>query len=222
MGTRPPEKIERCDYVLAIDFETANTEPASACALGATLLRGSEVVATKSARFRPYTGQYFCFTDIHGIRWNDVRNEPHFDAVWRDFQSLWEEADLIIAHNASFDMRVLFACARQGGFVPEPRWYSCTVEIARSRWPEFPNHKLNTLCDELNIDLAHHNAESDATACAAIYVAATRENTSIYIYENAGWTTTNVPASATYTRRDRIGRQPVTKSRVGTDARGRT
>jgi DNA polymerase-3 subunit epsilon len=35
-------------------------------------------------------------------------------------------------------------------------------------WPEFSNHKLNYLSDKFDIQLDHHNASSDAQACALI------------------------------------------------------
>jgi DNA polymerase-3 subunit epsilon len=192
--------------VLAIDFETANHAPESACALGATLLHEGEAVAHRTALIRPYTGKDFCFTGLHGIGWNDVKNEPRFDRVWESFRPLWEEADLVIAHNVSFDLRVLFACGRAGGVAPEPRWYACTVALARARWPQLPNHKLDTVCSSLNIRLSHHDAASDASACASVYAAAMKLSPRMTVYANAAWTETNVPLSTADTMRDQLGR----------------
>ncbi|MDF3024853.1 MAG: polymerase epsilon subunit-like 3-5 exonuclease, partial [Alphaproteobacteria bacterium] len=48
----------------------------------------------------------------------------------------------------------------------------CTVNVARSKWPELANHKLNTVSKHLNIELNHHDAASDAHACANIYLRA--------------------------------------------------
>ena len=36
--------------------------------------------------------------------------------------------------------------------------------------PELKNHKLDTICDALGIELDHHNALSDAKACANILI----------------------------------------------------
>ena len=36
--------------------------------------------------------------------------------------------------------------------------------------PQLPNHKLDTLCAYLDIDLDHHQAGSDSRACAEILI----------------------------------------------------
>ena len=49
--------------------------------------------------------------------------------------------------------------------------YIDTLQIARNFYPNFPNHKLNTVCERLDIDLKHHhNALEDAMACAKIFL----------------------------------------------------
>ena len=56
-------------------------------------------------------------------------------------------------------------------FEIEPPVYQTldTLKTSRQLFPAFPNHKLNTICDQLNIDLHHHhNALDDAHACANI------------------------------------------------------
>jgi DNA polymerase-3 subunit epsilon len=53
----------------------------------------------------------------------------------------------------------------------------CTVELARSLWRLKPA-KLPDVCRHLSIPLIHHQAGSDARACAEIVIAA----------EQDGWT----------------------------------
>lgn len=43
-----------------------------------------------------------------------------------------------------------------------------TVDLAK-QYLKLPNYKLNTVCEALSIDLNHHEAMSDALACAQIY-----------------------------------------------------
>lgn len=40
--------------------------------------------------------------------------------------------------------------------------------MGRACYPNLPNHKLNTLCEYLQINLNHHNAGSDSHACAEL------------------------------------------------------
>ena len=40
--------------------------------------------------------------------------------------------------------------------------------MSRRLLPQLPNHKLNTLCDFLDLELDHHRAGSDSLACGEI------------------------------------------------------
>jgi len=77
----------------------------------------------------------------------------------------------LAAHNASFDKGVLEgACAHYGITAPTLP-FRCTVQMARKAWNLRPT-KLPDVCRHLGIDLDHHNALSDAMACALIVLAA--------------------------------------------------
>ncbi|MGL5694720.1 MAG: 3'-5' exonuclease, partial [Peptostreptococcaceae bacterium] len=94
------------DFV-AIDFETANAQRASACSLGITVVKNNKVVEEKYWLIKPYP---FKFDPrnifIHGIREEDVINEKEFDEIWCEIKPYLEN-NLVIAHNSSFDFSVL-------------------------------------------------------------------------------------------------------------------
>ena len=46
--------------------------------------------------------------------------------------------------------------------------YLCTCQMGKRAYPYLPNHKLNTLCDHLQLSLDHHKAGSDSRACALL------------------------------------------------------
>ena len=71
---------------------------------------------------------------------------------------------------------VLRACCERTGFEPPPLPFLCTVRLARAQWDIHPT-KLPDVCRHLGIELRHHQADSDAEACARIVIAA----------EQAGW-----------------------------------
>ena len=50
--------------------------------------------------------------------------------------------------------------------------YIDTVQISRIAYPELYNHKLNTVAEYLDIDLNHHNGQSDSLACMMILLKA--------------------------------------------------
>lgn len=155
---------------LAIDFETANYRRSSACAVGLVLAEDQHIVAEEAFLIRPPKNQ-FQFTHIHGLTWEDVRDAPTFGELWPDIVALVEKADFFAAHNAPFDRSVLRRCCEISGFTIPRQAFSCTVKLARDQWGIYPT-KLPDVCKELNIPLKHHDAASDARACAEIVIAA--------------------------------------------------
>jgi DNA polymerase-3 subunit epsilon len=84
---------------------------------------------------------------------------------------MFDGVDFIAAHNAPFDRNVLRACCEAHGIEPPRQRFACTMKLARKVWGIYPT-KLPDVCDELGIDLDHHEALSDAEACARIVIAA--------------------------------------------------
>lgn len=164
---RPP--LEFC----AIDFETANIYPNSACAVGLVRVRGARIVAADTWLIRP-PFRRFDFTRIHGIAWDHVRASPTFADLWRDIAGYLEGVAFVAAHNASFDRRVLDACVRYWHLVPPPVPFLCTVQLARRVWNIRPT-TLRHVADALHLPLEHHEAGSDARACASIVMRAHKE-----------------------------------------------
>lgn len=153
---------------VAIDFETANNSPTSACAIGMTKIINGRITDTYYTLIRP-PSEKFLYTDIHNITWNMVKNAPTYLEIWPKMAEFLEDAALIIAHNASFDRNVLRACCGLYS-IPIPKIpYACTVKGSRKAFGLHRN-RLNILCEHLGITLEHHNAGSDASAAAQIYI----------------------------------------------------
>jgi DNA polymerase III subunit epsilon len=160
---------------VAIDFETANYQPDSACALGLVKVVGGVIVDKQVHLIRPPTRD-FAFTYIHGLTWKDVAKKDDFGNVWLKVESLLHGVEFLAAHNASFDRRVLEACCATYR-IPAPSLpFQCTVQVARRTWGIYPT-KLSNVCEKLEIELNHHEALSDAMACAKIMIAATSGST---------------------------------------------
>ncbi|MFQ5890876.1 MAG: 3'-5' exonuclease [Gemmatimonadota bacterium] len=155
---------------VAIDFETADYEPDSACAIGLVRVEDGEIVARYHHLIRP-PRRAFVFTDLHGISWKDVRGQPTFSRLWPELTEFWRGADFFAAHNAAFDRSVLQACCTRAGLRPPAKDFTCTVELSRRVWGIRPT-KLSDVCRALRIPLNHHQALSDAEACARIVIAA--------------------------------------------------
>ena len=156
--------------LVAIDFETANNARDSACSVGLVKVANGQIVGTAVHLIRPPTRE-FLYTYIHGLTWTHVQNAPGFGALWPKLEPMLAGADFLAAHNATFDKGVLAACCARHAIAAPALPFRCTVQMARRAWNLYPT-KLSNVCEALGIQLNHHEALSDALACARIVLAA--------------------------------------------------
>jgi len=153
-----------------IDFETANRSMASACSIGIMVVEDGEVLHEAVYGIKPHV-KYAYFDEfnisIHGIRYEDVEGEPEFDGIYPKLLP-WFKDSILMAHNASFDMSVLKSLLRLYHIEPPTIKYIDSLEIARKVYPFLRNHRLNTVCEHLEIELNHHEALSDARGSCLI------------------------------------------------------
>ena len=160
----------------AIDFETANSSNASACAVGLARVRDGRIVETTGWLIRPPAGHDRFFelnTRIHGIRAEDVVGAKDWTDQLGDLAG-FAGGDVLVAHNAGFDMAVLKrACEATGDDCP-PYRYACSLQVARKVY-QLESYRLPFVAAEAGFaDFPHHNATADAVACAHIMIDAAR------------------------------------------------
>jgi DNA polymerase-3 subunit epsilon len=155
----------------AIDFETANSNRGSVCAVGLVTVENGEIVGRLRQLIRPDPCEFDPFNiSIHGISEADVADAPSFPEFW---PSLWPRVSgPLVAHNASFDMSVLRHVLDLSGIQYPETDYFCTRVIAHLAWPQHPTYALDYIARTLGITFQHHDAAEDAYACALIAVAA--------------------------------------------------
>lgn len=169
---KAPKSLPPLDRTfVAIDFETADHGADSACSVGLVRVEDRQIVARETVLIRPPRSRML-FTHVHGITWPMVKDAPVFKDVWLKALPLLEGAQYLAAHNAGFDRGVLNACCLAHGLPVPPLQFVCTVQIARRVWQMKPAN-LPAVCRRLGIGLIHHDAGSDAEACARIIIAAT-------------------------------------------------
>ncbi|MEA5030887.1 MAG: 3'-5' exonuclease [Sphaerochaeta sp.] len=154
---------------VAIDFETANNDPISACSVGLAKMENGRVVDSYYTLINPPSSYFSPMNiSIHGIRPEQVADAPTFETVWPDMLMFIGD-DLLIAHNAPFDIGILRAMLNWYGLpIPSIR-YTCTVRISRKVWPELPSHKLTDLSRHFGFDYQAHHALEDAVNCALVF-----------------------------------------------------
>jgi DNA polymerase-3 subunit epsilon len=156
----------------AIDFETANSSNASACAVGLVRVRDGRIVDQTGWLIRPPAGHDVFFelnVRIHGIQPEDVIGAATWSDQLADIVAFAGD-DVMVAHNAGFDMAVLKrACDATGDDCP-PYRYACSLQVARKVY-RLESYRLPFVAAEAGFaDFPHHNATADALACAHVMI----------------------------------------------------
>ncbi len=155
---------------VGIDFETANSNPLSACSVGLVVFDAGEVIFEFESLIKPpnkYRDFAYFNSRIHKISKEDILEAMSWKEIYPVIAPYLDEA-LIVAHNARFDMKVLRSLNEYYDLHLPKANYFCSVDVSRQVLPYLINHKLNTVSEFLEINLNHHNAKSDALASAMI------------------------------------------------------
>lgn len=154
--------------IIAFDVETPNTYNDRICAIGLTAIENGEITGTYYYLVNPECDFDSICIGIHGIRPKDVTDAPKFPEIWNNIKNLFR-SHLVAFHSGScFDLMVLQKTLYAYGIEESLVYYVDTVSISRALVKDTENHKLPTLCKRFNINLNHHNAESDSYACAKL------------------------------------------------------
>ncbi len=143
---------------LAIDFETANYESNNACSAGLVRIDDDKISEKVCHLIRP-SSKYFAFTHIHGLIWNEVEKARSFGGLWLDIEYLFDDVDFVVAHNVSFDGKILHGCCDHHGIKVPNLNYVCSMMTSREAWGIYPT-KLSDVCRHLSLKLNHHEALS--------------------------------------------------------------
>ncbi|MGS0416155.1 3'-5' exonuclease [Bacillus cereus] len=157
------------DYVV-IDFETTGFNPYNdkIIQVAAVKYRNHELVDQFVSYVNPERSIPDRITSLTGITNYRVSDAPTIEEVLPLFLAFLH-TNVIVAHNASFDMRFLKSNVNMLG-LPEPKNKVIdTVFLAKRYMKHAPNHKLETLKRMLGIRLSSHNAFDDCITCAAVY-----------------------------------------------------
>jgi DNA polymerase III subunit epsilon len=160
---------------VALDFETANARPDSACQLGLVRVVQGRMVREGSWLIRP---DPFYFSPgcvaVHGIQPADVEQAPSWDQLWGELAE-WFTDQVLVAHNARFDMNVLRGTLLRHDLAVPPLEFTCTRAVARLAWPGQMGYGLKPLAARLGIVFRHHDALEDARACATLMLQAAEQ-----------------------------------------------
>ena len=149
---------QHVDFV-AIDFETATSDPNSACAVGLAFVVGLEVVATTHRLIQPLATSTLRGTSTSTASTPRTRSTPpDFPPSGRNSTPCWQAGPLI-AHNARFDMSVIKASLAAYGdpYVQQYADFKYIDSIAMAR-DLVPGRKNLAACAQcLGVELSHHH-----------------------------------------------------------------
>ncbi|WP_279396244.1 exonuclease domain-containing protein [Rathayibacter sp. VKM Ac-2928] len=188
----------------AIDFETANEQRASACAVGVAQVTNGVVTYRASTRIRPLTGDTFSMrnTLIHGLTWEDCAGAPEWPAVSEWLGQVVRDAP-IVAHNASFEKGVLTASNALAGMDRPTPDLLCSVALSKAHLV-LDSYRLPAVARHLGVRLDdHHDAEADAVASAEVVLAIARRTMRddiAHLWEETRTAKRAVPAARQYGR----------------------
>lgn len=155
---------------VAFDVETPNYANDRMSAIGVVVVENGQIIDRFFSLVQPETHFDAFNVALTGITPRMVSSSPTFAQLWPKLQPLLESG-ILVAHNAPFDMAVLAKCLRHYHISwRDTAEYLCTCRLARRYLPQLPNHKLDTLCCHYGLALDHHQADSDALACAGLLI----------------------------------------------------
>ena len=161
--------------VIVFDTETTGFSPAQ----GDELLQIS--VADKNSKVlfdsyvKPlYKKSWSASQNVHGISPFMVKDAPYPDEIRRQIVSLFENADAIVGHNVSFDIRFVSQCLHID--IPDEKVFD-TMKLFRSADPKADSYSLDSavkvFCSSFYGDFVSkaHNSSMDTRATAKVFMA---------------------------------------------------
>lgn len=156
---------------VALDVETANAFRSSICQVGLVLVREDRVAGRWQTLVQPPPGRDYFESGhiaVHGITAADVAGAAHFIETWPEIERRLHGYP-VIAHNASFDIAAVREATAYCGLDGPDLRIACSLVLSRKRYPELAAHTLDACCAAAGVPLErHHEALTDATACAEL------------------------------------------------------
>jgi DNA polymerase-3 subunit epsilon len=150
---------------VALDFETATGKRNSACAVGLVVVKNNFISERFWTLIQPPGNKYSSVNiRVHKITCEMTNNTGTFDQIYPILKKYIHNQN-IVCHNAAFDLDVLSKTMSFYNIVDDLVYIPhCTMIL-------YDGRSLDDCCNEFGIPLNHHDALSDAEACARLFLA---------------------------------------------------
>ena len=162
----------RATTFVAFDVETTGLSAARhrVIEIGAVKLRAGRIIARQAWLINPGQPIPPFSTRIHGITDADVAEAPPFPAIYPKFVA-FVKGTILIAHNASFDVRFMAHEAARNSLTCPPEPVLDNLRLVRKWYPELERHGLKAMADYLKIEPGrYHRALDDSEVLAQIFM----------------------------------------------------
>ncbi len=159
------------DEAVVFDIETTGFSPQKneIIEIGAVKVKDGQIIDRFSTFINPRVPIPARITELTSITDEMVMGSRGIKEILPEFLDFIGSA-MVVAHNAGFDTGFIKEKAKKLGINVDLTIVD-TMGMGRIALPTLKNHKLDTLCDALNISLEnHHRAVDDAEATAHIYL----------------------------------------------------
>lgn len=145
--------------------------------IAAVKIENGKEVGRFAELINPHVPIPYNITQLTNIDDSMVKDAPTIEEVLPGFISFIGD-DVLVAHNARFDMGFLYAACRQQGLTEPSNPVLDTLELGRILFPTMKNHRLNTFADKYKVSLDnHHRAVDDAAALGGILLGMIKDTT---------------------------------------------
>ncbi len=158
-------------YII-FDLETTGLSAATEriIEIGAVKVENGEILESFDLFVDPEKAITPEITRLTSITNEMVAGAPKEAAALEQFFRFCDGCDILVAHNADFDMGFLRAAIRRCGREEDPVQID-TLVMARAMYPELKKHKLDTIAERLGVTQKHHHrADDDARVLAEIFL----------------------------------------------------
>jgi len=160
---------EACNEFVVIDLETTGLDAKldDIIEIAAVRYKDKKIIDSYTTLVNPLKPIPEHITKINGITNEMVKNAPTIEEALPKLIDFISDS-IIVAHNASFDLKFLKShAARMGIEISNP--YTDTLTLSRKVFPELENHKLTTVANHIGFYAdTFHRAYNDAMACGQI------------------------------------------------------
>lgn len=165
---------------VALDTETTGLSPKFAELVEVAAVRfnlAGEILGRYQQLIDPCCPIPHAVTAIHGITDEMVAGKPTIREALPGFFEFISSGDVVLIHNASFDLGFLRTAANRWAMACPTRPVFCTLALARRRIPELSSHRLDLLVSRfLGRAHADHRALGDAEALLHLFAMMVRRS----------------------------------------------